>query len=364
MIESLRVENFRCFKLLELDRLRRVNIIVGKNASGKTVLLEAIKFGLDGTPNVIPWLNQMRNIFTFMPLNPTIEQFQAQFVDLFHDFDAKTPIVIQIQGSAHGSAVLRIYFDPERAVTAQPSIGFQPTLSPILSPPPSTIIPLAFDRINFKGEKSIICATINPAGQLYLEPGKGMGLTSGFISNIYFGSPPENAAWLSQLSIEKRSEEVVKSIQRHFPFIRQVTSETPAPGIGTIYADIENLPRKIPLSLLSGGISRLFALILSIIAYQKGVVLIDEIENGIFYEQYPLLWRTLIDLARHHDTQLFISTHSAECLKAAVPVVKENSSEFCLLRVNKKNAKSDVEKFFGPQLYAALEKGGEIRSSR
>ena len=50
MIDKLSIENFRCFKSVQLWDLKRVNIIVGENASGKTVLLEAIKVGLDGLP--------------------------------------------------------------------------------------------------------------------------------------------------------------------------------------------------------------------------------------------------------------------------------------------------------------------------
>ena len=54
MIESLRIENFRCFKALELHGLKRINAIVGDNATGKTVLLEAIKIGLGGFRELFP----------------------------------------------------------------------------------------------------------------------------------------------------------------------------------------------------------------------------------------------------------------------------------------------------------------------
>ena len=42
MITSLEVENFRGFRKIELSDLRRINIIVGDNSSGKTAFLEAI----------------------------------------------------------------------------------------------------------------------------------------------------------------------------------------------------------------------------------------------------------------------------------------------------------------------------------
>ena len=42
MYESFRVQNFRGFEDLRLDDLARVNLIAGKNNTGKTALLEAI----------------------------------------------------------------------------------------------------------------------------------------------------------------------------------------------------------------------------------------------------------------------------------------------------------------------------------
>ena len=42
MYKSFRVKNFRCFKDLQINDLGRVNLIAGKNNTGKTALLEAM----------------------------------------------------------------------------------------------------------------------------------------------------------------------------------------------------------------------------------------------------------------------------------------------------------------------------------
>ena len=44
MYKSFRVKNFRCFKDLQINDLGRVNLIAGKNNTGKTALLEAMYF--------------------------------------------------------------------------------------------------------------------------------------------------------------------------------------------------------------------------------------------------------------------------------------------------------------------------------
>ena len=43
MLEHLHIENYRLFKSLKLDSFRRVNLITGKNNTGKTTILEAIR---------------------------------------------------------------------------------------------------------------------------------------------------------------------------------------------------------------------------------------------------------------------------------------------------------------------------------
>jgi hypothetical protein len=359
MIEQLAVKNFRCFKTVNVDHLRRVNIIVGNNASGKTALLESIKVGLDGLPGDLGWLNSMRNIPTLFPQNMSAEQFQSLFIDFFHQFESQEDIVISITDSQQRTAKLRIRFDPSKAVTIPMPMGFQSARS--IPSPPTTVIPLAFERTDFEKRQSTVLATINPQGLLSFEPGKPMGIVSGLISSSNFGGPGESAIWLSQLSIEKRSEEIIKAIQIHFPFISNVTSETPAPGIGALYADLKSVPRKIPLSLVSGGISRLFTMMLSIVAYEKGVVLIDEIENGIFHEEYPRMWETLLDLAERHDTQLFITTHGLECLRGLLPSIRQNEKEILLLRIEKENGSSKITRIEGKLIEAAIEQGFDVR---
>jgi len=42
MLNSLYIKNFRLFKALKIEHLGRVNLIVGRNNSGKTCLLEAL----------------------------------------------------------------------------------------------------------------------------------------------------------------------------------------------------------------------------------------------------------------------------------------------------------------------------------
>ena len=55
MLEELKIRNYRIFKELKIDQLRRINLIAGSNNSGKTSLLEAIFLLAGGRAEL--WLN-------------------------------------------------------------------------------------------------------------------------------------------------------------------------------------------------------------------------------------------------------------------------------------------------------------------
>ena len=53
-LDSMEIKNFRCFEHLVIEKLGRVNLIVGKNSVGKTCVLEAIHLYADkGLPRGI-----------------------------------------------------------------------------------------------------------------------------------------------------------------------------------------------------------------------------------------------------------------------------------------------------------------------
>ncbi len=58
-VEKIELENFRNYRFLNLTLNAKVNVILGKNGEGKTNLLEAIQFGLTGTPIRFSNLNDL-----------------------------------------------------------------------------------------------------------------------------------------------------------------------------------------------------------------------------------------------------------------------------------------------------------------
>ena len=83
------------------------------------------------------------------------------------------------------------------------------------------------------------------------------------------------------------------------------------------------------------------------IPFGHGIVLIDEMENGLYFDTMYHVSESMLKTAIDSQTQLFVTTHSMEYLKVLLPLV--NPSEFCLLRTSKENGSSDVDQFDGQQ---------------
>ncbi|MGK5093176.1 AAA family ATPase [Deltaproteobacteria bacterium TL4] len=56
ILNSLVIENFRILKKLEIDPLKRINLLVGENNSGKTTVLEALRFYATRAEFIATWL--------------------------------------------------------------------------------------------------------------------------------------------------------------------------------------------------------------------------------------------------------------------------------------------------------------------
>jgi predicted ATPase len=357
MIKSFDVQKFRCFDHLELRDLRRINIVVGRNAVGKTALLEALRLGLGGTPQVAWTLNQLRGMAIGLPMPPTREQFEAIWSPYFFGFDDKKSITTECTDTNDRKATLKLFYDPAKAVT--PTIQHQF----IMAGPVTTIIPLVFERINFDGISTVAHATVSPQGQFVLEPAPELGQVTEFFPSTWFYNPQQNATWFSQLSLQNREQEVVETVKREFkPTIVDLSVLAPAPNqIASVHASVADLPNKIPLSLVSAGINKFFTILTAILTYKGGVVLVDEVENGLHYQRLPALWATLLRLTTDYNTQIFVTTHSWECLKAADEAIKVQEEDFSLIRIEHSDSRSTARQFFGRQVRSALEQNGEVR---
>jgi hypothetical protein len=362
MIKSLHTENFRCFKELDLADLQRVNVVVGRNATGKTALLEAIRLALGGTPNVLWAMNPGRGYIAGVPQPITRDVFESLWSPYFFNFDPSHPILTDCCDSENRHATVKIFYDVQRSTTAIPPQP--PQQQPPLPVAPSSFIPpLAFARNNFSGESSTLYASVQAQGGLSFDGGPELGpVTEFFPSSALNFNPMLPAQMFSQLSLQRREKAILDAVKEEFePSLESLSILTPTGGQAGIYAGLLYLKEKLPIGYLSAGIGRFIAMLSAVLIRGKGVVLIDEIENGLSYRIFPALWKYLLKFAEENNTQIFASTHSLECVRGMVPAMEGHENDFTLLRVERINGASGATVVPGKFLEAAIDQGVEVR---
>jgi hypothetical protein len=374
MIETFSAENFRGFRELRLGGLKTINIIVGGSGTGKTALLEALRVGLGATPQVAYGLTAQRGVLIGVPPNPTRKQFESPWASLFFEFKTENTISFSSIDSDSRSRECKVFFDAKNPV-ASVFTPEQPSM-PLL---PEAIYPLVFDRVSETGEKSVALATVALVSQPQYIWGGQVSPTQ--ISNYQMQMPAalelgpicelfqanagfnmaQTAQRFSDQSIEGDAGDIVKALVSAFPQISSIQSEHPTGGQQSLYATIGQRKHKIPITLYSAGISKFVTIIVEIQSRGRAVILIDEIENGIWFKMMPSLWTVIHKFASKYGTQLFVSTHSLECLKAAMLTAEKYPDDFSLIQTSQNGDGSTARVASGDDMAAAIESGIELR---
>lgn len=83
----------------------------------------------------------------------------------------------------------------------------------------------------------------------------------------------------------------------------------------------------LPFTQLGQAFSRALQIYCEIFANQPDIILIDEIENGLYYEGLGDFWKGLMAVLEDQNVQLFATTHSRECMEAAYAAAKGMKSD-------------------------------------
>lgn len=350
MIDSVEISNFRGFKSLRLRELKRFNILVGPNGTGKTALLEGVFVASANSAEVSLRLRAWRGLGDRIEVTQDKRSLRALWQDLF--FSEEEPSFSIVVSDSRGRArSCRAYYESADAVVLPP--GPQTIDSAVL-------VPVVFEWSS-NGQVSRAPVQITEKG-LKLPGVPPSFFPSVFLPSSLTLSPEENASRYSALSKENKEQAVVKAMRQMYPFVENLSIEINC-GLLTIYASIAGMMKKMPVPLISQGVNKFLGVLLAIHSAPAGVVLVDEFENGFYHEQLTPIWSSILRECQKTDTQMFLTTHSMEALRTLLPVLENDPAEFCLLRTGRDKAKGfcTVEQIPGSRFAAALQEGFEIR---
>jgi hypothetical protein len=92
-----------------------------------------------------------------------------------------------------------------------------------------------------------------------------------------------------------------------------------------VFADV-GMRSLIPTSQMGQAFCRLLTLYMEMLATPADVLLIDEIENGLHYSVLDDVWKGIASISETRDIQIFVTTHSEECISAAAKAAPRNTT--------------------------------------
>ncbi|MCV3209268.1 AAA family ATPase [Mesorhizobium sp. YC-39] len=348
MIRSIDVRNFRCYDHLHVDNCARVNVIVGDNGAGKTALLEALFLTLSGNLEVSLRLRAQRGFDQNFGGTPRVIE-EAIWKDYFLDGDWSKTISIDLEGSGPESRSLTIERGERKIlIPTGESASQQETRSP-----------LRFIWTDFTGKAHEHFPLITLQGIQLNASDEVLPDFHLFPANQVVPAT-QTAEMFSSLSREGLEEDFVSLFVKEFPFLSGLSIEVIG-GLPVVHGTIANTRKKRPINAISGGINRTLAIMLTMATEKRSVVLVDEIENGIYYKHKVPIWSSILDLARRNDSQMFLSTHDEEWLEALVVADQDRLNDVAIWRLENEAGRRIIRQFNGDELKASIEYGTEIR---
>ena len=371
MLTELTVTNFRNLKDVSLENLGRITLIAGKNGAGKTALLEALWL-LSGPDN--PELGARMNAFRGLPITGP----DTVFRDLFREFDTQRHIRITARGDwSNRPRELEISLQDRKQLPAILSGTLErANIERSTRPQSEGEFELVFKYRHHDGNEFVSRAwwyqqMPTPVGIGSLEMASEGILgerqrvvgrsNSTFMASLHRDDLQTVASRFGELQIEGRDTEILRLLRPLEPRLKGLVPIT-IRNATVIYASIEGSNRPIPIQLLGEGLNRMFNLALAMGTAAGGLLLIDEIENGLHHTVLSEVFETLLAMARTFDVQVFATTHSAECISAAHEALREEDQrESAFYRLQRTNGEIKAVGFDNEMLETAIFHRMEVR---
>ena len=365
MIEQFEAVRYKGLRDFCVGPLERVNLITGPNGVGKTSLAEALwLFHGRYNPSIL-WNLHLQRKATLGPSpipslgggsvalrgceNGTNCEVRFEFSEVTQSSGRPTNETRHQDVIADGEGLGEAADFPQR--------GFDPlNRLQLLGRVRAEYAPdtLVFESSAISGPSGV--GLVKPP--LHPERPSGVILTR----DAPFPIAPDTIERFSNVVAEGEKQRLLHILRLMQPCINSLEILT-SQGVPSLWAETETAGM-LPLEAVGGGVVRLLSLLVNFFTARGGLIIIDEIENGIHHWALPELWRQIRVLSEELDVQVVATTHSFECIQAAVMTEDSNTSpppDFVLLRMYQKEGVPHCLTYAGEKLMAALDMGFEIR---
>jgi ABC-type cobalamin/Fe3+-siderophores transport system ATPase subunit len=374
-LDSLEIQNFRGFRHLQIEKLGRVNLIVGKNNIGKTALLEALElYARRGSPNLIRLFLRTRNELSDSArrglssisgddeLDRVLEALRYLFYGRKEIKGNSLPGPLRIGSINSSTGMLMISLGWFTTEPNQPEgVAKWRLLQPeeylmVDNPIPRFSIEWGQQKINVPILARLPLRVLSQLQEANCISIGVNGLTEGRTS-LYWG----------RVALTDLEQEVLNALQIIAPGVSRLafisdSEESSRVTVRVPLIKVKDIDAPFPFRGLGNGMSRILGLTLALVNAQDGILLIDEIENGIHYSAQQELWQMIFRLAGRLNIQVFATTHSWDCIEAFQKAAKENAQEKgMLIRLSLEQGEIDATLFDEEELQIVTRERMEVR---
>ena len=351
LLDSLEIKGYRCFEHLTIEKLGRVNLIVGKNNVGKTALLEALWIYAEATSfrSLIKTLKNLLETRNEKEVSDNGQQFSKKG-------SKYTPLeVIELNDNV-GLHFRHLFNNRPQKSKAQFFIDS------------GKVLPENSSSGRNPKDRVVVDFELHRDSPLITSPNSQKHTFHDEINNLFVKSTGLNTLLLTEIwddvILKNEEDEAVKVLKiitsklvdlNFINYPKGVQNRVPV-------VRVENIDERIPLSSLGEGMNRLLGIALALVNCKNGMLFVDEIEIGLHYSVLPDVWKLIFKTAKDLNVQVFATTHSYDCIQAfAEAAIEDEESEGNLIRLARNEDQIKAFTFDEKQLETITKEHIEVR---
>ena len=349
MLNSLEIRNYRNLKHLRIEKLGRVNLVIGKNNTGKSSLLEAVFFfakkgALESFYQILSQRNEdLNSEYRMDQVDANVKSLSS----LFSNYSAQSNEVVEISVNNHVEEYLNFRLEKIKAYDDLQRKNIETNEFMLV--------------IDFSNHRSYTALLRDPISSLkYFPPRESPDSDSvelvrsfhglGFSSNIQYPLLYESIALTEKEVTVVEALKIIDSQIDAIAFRTDLKSNQRFPVVRN-----RTTQRITTLRSMGDGVNRILTIIVAMVNCENGFLLIDEFENGLHYSVQEKLWEVIFELAEQLNIQVFATTHSNDTIQAFTKIANEKQSDGYLIKLRNINGEIDAVVFNEEELQTAAE---------
>lgn len=375
MIRSIKIHGYRGFRDLALENLGQINLLVGKNNSGKSSVLEALQLlaaGVDPTAllGVIQKRGEQRALDA-VPGRAVSPEFDVCHLFNGHEIAPGLSFTVSTANDVPGRAI------EYKIVEAKPdeNIPLFSTLAGDEGVGSRLGFTITARVLGVKSEISTPVIPLTLGGTLKIE-------TFQLLNNMVRSVEPINVQYISTESFalpqllqiwnkitltpeEERATEALRALDRNIERI------SPVANLQMYYGGIQrsgfkvkmsNFKEPVPIGSLGDGVWRMLSLAFAMSRAKDGLVLVDEIDTGFHYTVMDSVWNLVSQAASDLNVQVFATTHSNDCINSLASLCDVDPKAMSRITIQRlEPEKNRAVRYTESQIAAAAKQRIEIR---